>query len=262
MNVVRLCGGLGNQFYQYAFGKTLESIGLQVSYNIDWYEKPQETPRDFNLEKFDVKLKYSPFLRIKNTQEPSFSIAVNKEGVNAALRQDANYRGYWQHPKYYSGVLESVKKEFVLKKEYYTPLFLDWLGLIESSDSISLHVRHGDYVTKNSCYVQPLSYYYEALQYVQGNIFIFSDDIEWCKVKFNPQYFSRNIYFIDLPDYLSFELMKRCKSKIIANSTFSYWAALLNNNDKDIVIAPKNWRIKEDKLTGIGHDFPKHWRAL
>jgi hypothetical protein len=94
-----------------------------------------------------------------------------------------------------------------------------------------------------------------ALSNVKGDIFIFSDDIPWCKQKFNDFY--SNITYVDLDDYLSFELMRLCKHNVTTNSTFSYWAAILNDNPDKIVVSPYKWlgdQVINDKLR-----FPEEW---
>lgn len=261
MNVITFCGGLGNQFYQYAFGKTMELYGHDVAFNSTWYNKKQETPRDLSIKKFNVNITESN-IRQQTINESAFSIRVNNSNLERVL-VNGNYKGYWQHPKYYRLVVNKLKKEFCLRPEFYTEEFSVIKDkILNAKDSVMLHIRRGDYVTKNSCYVLPLQYYYEALLQVKGDLFIFSDDIEYCKEKFKSTYFNRNIEFIDLPDYQSFELMKYCKLKIIANSTFSYWAALLNDNENDVVIAPKYWRVKNEMLIGLPHAYPKNWRSL
>ena len=90
-------------------------------------------------------------------------------------------------------------------------------------------------------------------------MFIFSDDIPWCQRQFTSEYFNRKITFIHLADYLDFELMRLCKHKIIANSTFSLWTAILDG--EGTVIIPKLWRYKlgETEPSGIDFKFPKNW---
>jgi hypothetical protein len=71
----------------------------------------------------------------------------------------------------------------------------------------------------------------------KGQVYVFSDDIPWCRANF-----PKNFIFVDIIDYLAFDLMRVCKHHIIANSTFSWWAAYLNDNPDKVVISPKKWR--------------------
>ena len=251
MNVVKLCGGLGNQMFQYAFGKSLAKLGNRTLYNTRFYKKPQDPVREFNLPKFNVDINISHSLNPRNIRERKYRMLVNTD--------NCNFHGYWQDTRWFASVLDELKKEFTVKTEYYTPEYLKFKDQILNSESVALHVRHGDYVSKNSCYVLPFGYYAKALAEVKGDLFIFSDDIPWCQRQFTPEYFNRKITFIHLVDYLDFELMRLCKHKIIANSTFSLWAALLDG--EGTVIVPKLWRYKLGETTpsGIDFKFPNNW---
>jgi hypothetical protein len=107
----------------------------------------------------------------------------------------------------------------------------------------------------------PFNYYFEAITCTDGDLFIFSDDIAWCKRSFVEDYFERNITFINLQYYLDFELMKLCRHNIISNSTFSYWAALLNDNSKKVVVTPDFWVTKLDRHNNR-NNFPQNWLQL
>lgn len=121
---------------------------------------------------------------------------------------------------------------------------------IKNSNSVSLHIRRGDYValskSKKGHALCPISYYKKAIENIAQKIhnprfFIFSDDIQWVKenlaIKYNAEYIDFNR---DYPER-DIILMKHCKHNIIANSSFSWWGAWLNENPNKIVIAPKRW---------------------
>jgi len=75
----------------------------------------------------------------------------------------------------------------------------------------------------------------------KGDIYIFSDDIPWCKEKFKEEYISRKITFVQLDVHLDFGLMRLCKHHIIANSTLSYWMGILNDDTDSVIIVPSGW---------------------
>ena len=164
--------------------------------------------------------------------------------------------GYWQTYKYFENIREILLEEFSLKEELNLEN-RNILNKIKSRNSISLHIRRGDYITNShtsnvhgACSIH---YYMEAIEYINRRIdspvyFIFSDDIQW--VKENLEFNNEKVY-VDINDgetaYCDLELMKNCQHNIIANSTFSWWGAWLNINKEKIVITPKKWmNIKRD----------------
>ena len=115
--------------------------------------------------------------------------------------------------------------------------------ILNKEETISIHIRRGDYLEKEDRHpVCRMEYYQAAIEYIDtfnSPIFIiFSDDIEWCKKHF----IGDNYIFIqDEEDYIDLYLMSLCKHNIIANSSFSWWGAWLNKNINKKVIAPQNW---------------------
>jgi len=184
-----------------------------------------------------------------------------EEGVRTDPNEPPKFTSYLQEPSFsynelrfvdncvYSGYFQS-EKYFVHNRDYILDMFsfpqdnLDYVNskyadLLEG-DTVSLHVRRGDYVHLESFHVlQDISYYKEALENFSGyKVLIFSDDIPWCKENLNIE----NASFIEgESDVVDLLLMSLCKSNIIANSSFSWWGAWLNNNDNKKVIAPKKW---------------------
>ncbi|MDH7554338.1 MAG: alpha-1,2-fucosyltransferase [Spirochaetota bacterium] len=255
MNVIRLMGGLGNQLFQYSFGRAMKENGIEVKYDISNFNKSKH--REFMLGNFTIDVPISTFINKKNKLDlggtPSFDIAYLK-------MNGYNFFGYWQYLAYFENILPVLKKEIWLKKEVYTKEFLKYREIIQNSESVSVHVRRGDYLINNSIPTLTFGYYAEAFTHTKGDLFIFSDDIAWCKRYFISDYFERNITFISLPYYLDFELMKLCKHNVISNSTFSWWAAILNENPDKIVVTPNFWITKLDSYKR--NNFPKQWIQL
>jgi hypothetical protein len=244
MNVIKVMGGLGNQIFQYAFGKALGDS----CYDVSWYDHPQTHPRPYRLDKFaDVNIGH--FLSQDTIHENGFDISLLK-------KKNCNFEGYWQRLPYYSKVLGDLKKELWLKEQFYTKEFISLKNEIQGCDSVSVHVRRGDYVFQGGFHDLPFRYYMEGLSILKGEIFIFSDDIPWCKEKFKPSYFNNKITFVDMEDYLSFELMRVSKKKVIANSTFSYWAALLSDSE---VVTPREWLGDRPEREGEILYYPVNW---
>ena len=136
--------------------------------------------------------------------------------------------------------------------------------VLSECNTVSIHIRRGDYKKYN--FFLPISYYERAIEYIKNKIedpifLVFSDDIQWVKthVKFEDE-----VFFVSqekLEDYEELILMSKCKHNIIANSSFSWWGAWLNTNDKKIVIGPNRWFDTIGKNAGY-NIMPSEWIRL
>lgn len=252
MNVIKLMGGLGNQLYQYAFGQVQKASGIEVMYDRSWFDfRHPGSKREYNLDKFTIEVPLGSFL---NQQE------IREKGYEPALLRvsNCNFFGYWQFLNYYLPILPQLKSILKVKQELYTPEYEKWKELVENSKITAIHIRRGDYLTTKGFEVLPLSYYYQALTQTESEaIFIFSDDLKWCKKVFPQSAFKRELFFIDLPDYLAWDLMRVCVNQIIANSSFSQWAGFMNPN-KDKKIFYSSLVTMEDEKERH-KQFPKEW---
>jgi len=246
MNVVKLMGGLGNQLFQYAFGQMLqERYGRPIFYSVEWYERHKIAERPYLLDKFLVSARTTHFLNTRTVAEG----IINLESYFTA--DNILFHGYWQDPKWYDDrLLEKLRQEFHVKSEYHNKEFLQWRDMVRSTNAIALHVRRGDYVGHQNHLLLPLRYYQNALMYMaemknEPEVFIFSDDLMWCREHFD------GCHLVDLPSYLCFELMRECKHFIISNSTFSWWPAYLSRNAT--IIAPNQW-AKDRKNGALLHE--------
>ena len=239
MNVIKLYGGLGNQMFQYALGKTMETFGIPVAYEISFFNRHQDPPRPLRINKFRTNLQISPFLQQTMIHETDY---YNFDPFIFTMK-NTNFFGYWQHLKYIEQVLPALKAEYRLLPGVHTDEYTNYKEQIISRESVALHVRRGDYVKINGHVVEPMEYYQKALLKVQGQLFVFSDDITWCRENF------KDAIFVDIDDYLAFDLFRICKHKILANSTFSLWAAILK--DDGIIINPSQWRENLEEQTKL-----------
>jgi Glycosyl transferase family 11 len=158
--------------------------------------------------------------------------------------------GFWQSEKYFVDIQDILRQEFTLKNPR-TAIFEQIAAIIDDRHSVSLHIRRGDIANDpetnllhGTC---SLEYYERAIEYIVERIdlphfFIFSDDLDWVKENLKLNFPSTNVSCGDLlPDYEELHLMSRCQHHIIANSSFSWWAAWLNPSPDKCVIAPKKW---------------------
>lgn len=294
MIIVNLMGGLGNQMFQYAFGKSLslrlnKKLIVDKRFLLENTNNPDVTPRDFELSVFsitDVITVYDhgfglgkafPY-RLNKLIDPiieklkSQIVFTDNDALDTILKTKSSkiiLSGYFQKETYFINEENNIRNSFVFKNE----LSGDNLVIknkIANSNSVSLHVRRGDYVSsqKTGAYhgVCSLEYYTEAIQTLTAlfqdlHFFVFSDDIEWCKVNLN---IPGEVTFISnnkgANSYIDMQLMSLCKHNIIANSSFSWWGAWLNRSKNKVVIAPKKWFT--DSSIDIKDLYPKNWLTL
>jgi hypothetical protein len=164
------------------------------------------------------------------------------------IRDDCYYDGYWQSEKYFKPVENELRNELklILNLNCENAKLLDD---ISNSESVSMHIRRGDYITVKNNFrrfaICSLEYYKQCMDLFVNKLnnpifYVFSADVDWAKDNFKGDQFRFIVYNLDCPDIDLF-LMSRCKNNIIANSSFSWWGAWLNQNNEKIVIAPKNW---------------------
>ena len=279
MIITKLIGGLGNQMFQYAAAKALAvKHGVEVKVDTSDLEKDSAgvyTQRYFELTCFNENIQVAsknelaPFykkysstaLRFLQRKFPlAFKTLYAKEKGSAFnpdfLDFPANtyLDGFWQSEIYFKAYEEEIRDDFDFKQEI-KDRNKQLADKIRSVNSVSLHVRRGDYVsnalTNKFHGLCPPSYYQDAVKHFmeKGNIelFIFSDDLEWCKQhsKFNlPTHFIETKNAFD-----DLYLMSLCNHNIIANSSFSWWGAWLNANPDKTVIAPEKWFASDTQNT-------------
>lgn len=273
--VMRLFGGLGNQLFQYAFLFALSRKGGKARLEASSYE--HDDKRVCELHHFRVSLPIEggpPPWAFRKSRIPACLrslFAVPKyphfreekrhgfdPGLAAPPRRHTYFKGYFQTEQYFLHCREQLCREFRLKTPL-TPENARILEDIRSCCSISLHIRRTDYLSNPYLSPPPLEYYLRSMAEMEGRLraagapqeslryFIFSDDIEWARQNLRP---ALPHVHVDINDggtgYFDLELMRNCRHHIIANSTFSWWAAWLNEHVEKIVIAPRIWFNREE----------------
>jgi Glycosyl transferase family 11 len=254
MITIRLLGGLGNQCFQRAYGIALEAKGYQVGY--DRTHLVEGTHREYSLGGFDSPVK------LAGDSGPIISEATMRyREVYATPPRYCTMAGYWQTEQYFKNAIPKVLQAF---SKFTTPLSRQaemYKSIIRyTDDSAFIHVRRQDYVDLQHVHGMPsLEYYNNALEEVNPTqVFIFSDDPNWCFQNFSSKYavVHSTTKFEDL------QLMKACKHAIIANSSFSWWGAYLGDDQENrTVIAPKRWF---NPAAGIDDTdiVPERWRKM
>ena len=167
---------------------------------------------------------------------------------------DVYLDGYWQNELYFSDIREELLRDLTSISSM-SELGVVYMEGIKKSNSVSLHVRRGNYLNLKNFNVLDIDYYMKAVEYIRKNVekptfYIFSDDLEWCK---NSLGFLDNCIFVDSTktEIDDLKLMSFCKHNIIANSSFSWWGAWLNQNCKKTVIAPKDWLLNDPGSSNV-----------
>lgn len=245
MLTVRFQGGFANQLFQYAFYLKLaeDYPATDVVADLSHY-KTCKDHGGFKLKRF-VKLKANNKGYLKGSvsvNENNFDDFVNNHSEN----ENYYFNGYWQEERFFPKDLSRIKNIFVQDK--LSSKNRGYIKGIIDSESVSVHVRRGDYVNNfmhgniaNQCYIQnSILFIKDKIQ--QPHFFVFSDDIEWCKK--NLDFEESPVTFVEgNSDNIEQDiiLMSNCKHNIISNSSFSWWAQNLNANPQKIVVTPEYW---------------------
>lgn len=294
MIISQVIGGLGNQMFQYAAGRALaERHATDFRLDTRLFENYSlhngfELGRIFEIDSMEATSSEIKNMigwrstrlgrRILRSKRLTFLAGRSYciEGGPAfndrvfSMPSDSYLSGYWQSDRYFDKECASLIREQFKFKLPLAGKNIELAENITSCSSVSLHVRRGDYVSNvgtnkvhGTC---SMGYYEKAISYIEGHVenpifFVFSDDIDWVKKSLN---FHGSHYIIGhnigLESYNDMRLMSFCKHNIIANSSFSWWGAWLNNNVNKLIVAPKSWMI--GKSIDIDSRIPSAWIKL
>ncbi len=266
MIIVRIKSGLGNQLFQYAAGRRLAYINnVRLKIDIDSFSR--NPLRSYELHHFniqadiaskdevDLSAKNNPIRNLNRTRLWVKEKHYHFDPNILDLRGDIYLEGHMQSEKYFKDIEQIIRDELVLNSPPDSPN-QEMIDRILSTESISLHIRRGDYVSNSSVFkvhgILPLKYYYSAIEHItqavkNPHFYIFSDDPIWTQtnIKLTYPYDFVDINSINKP-HEDLRLMIICKHHIIANSTLSWWGAWLCQHPSKIIYAPKSWFRKPD----------------
>lgn len=266
MKIVNFTPGLGNQIFEFIFSEYLRK--KYPNHSIYGYYNPKflnEKHNGLEVHKmFDIQI--PPANCLSNAM--AFFCRASSRFIPCVKATEMRYSesaiyfdGWWQDKKFFLDTVNEINFRIPKLDEINSKL----VDLITSENSVSLHVRRGDYLeprfVKQYGGICTLDYYKKAIEIVNSKIsnphfFVFSNDIQWCIDNLplkEATFVSNNI---GANSWLDMYLMSICKMNILANSSFSYWGAMLNKN-RNIVIYPGKWY--NDKTPDI---FPNNWIAL
>lgn len=266
MKIVHFSSGLGNQVFFYLFSQYLKA--KYPNQNVYGYYNAKFLKKHNGLELdkvFDVTLPAHNYF--------SDSVAwvcrkLNGVGIKGLKTTDLDFDeravyfdGYYQDKKFFKKFADKLQyRKFDLDKTNE-----NILHRIQESQSVSIHIRRGDYLHPKfaGTYggICTDEYYKKAIDIVNREFedpffFVFSDDMEWVKKNLPLE----KAAYVDNNhgenSYVDMFLMSACKANIIANSSFSFWGAMMNSNNP-VVVFPKKWNNK--KTPDI---FPDNWIGL
>lgn len=289
MITVKIEGGLGNQMFQYAAGRMLSvkhAVPLSLDLSAFVVDKSSGiyTGRKFELDQLNIKstiineekVKSIFFRKLKDRisgKQYYYEKSLNFDNSVLNLPANAYLEGYFQSEKYFSVIRDVLLEElnyFVQEKDKEEYLFFS--KQMQQTNSVAVHVRRGDFA--NNSYIQSVhgtcsvEYYDEAINKLSGlfnsaSFFLFSDDLDWALRNIGKSF---NVIPVNLKSpnahFLEMKLMSLAKANIIANSSFSWWAAWLNDNPEKRVIAPKKWYVDTLKNSQTSDLLPDSWIRL
>jgi hypothetical protein len=281
-NVVKFKGGLGNQLFIYALYLSLTKNTSNVCYVDFSHYRYMKNSGDIELENafnIEISIHQSPEYLIKklsNRDYDFFSKVFKKlfgskkthytdaeRGFDSVVFKLSSHYidGYWQSFRYFEHFREELVKNLAFKPFKNSTYLESIVEKIEASEnSVSLHVRGGDYLkTDTFINLSNTKYYENALEKLGlliKTVFVFTDDIE---LVLKNNYFD-NFVLVDTrghENHLDMYLMSICSHNIIANSSYSWWSAYLNVNPGRLVVAPSEWFNNRD--INIDDLYPENW---
>ena len=293
MIISRIFQGLGNQLFQYAFGRVL-ALRNKTDLKLDtsFYDDAEVTQfgftykRNFEISRYNIVIDeasknevdlYKGAVRPNLLQRVEYRIfpdnrprkivedlSVFSPELNN-LKGNLYLDGYFTSEEFFKDHSDLIRKEFTLKNEMNKENF-EWAARMQSCNSVCISYRRTNFVNNPLHEVCFMEYYLNGLKRVEElldeplTVFIWSDDNEWTRENFQPPYECHYMTH-NFPDFHEdLRLMTHCKHHVIPNSTFSWWAAWLGEWENQIVVAPERW-LNSDEIE-YGHVIPKRWHKI
>lgn len=276
MIIIQLKGGLGNQMFQYALYLALKKRGREVKIDDEtgfendklrtpvlsgWGIEYDRATKEEIIKITDSRTDFWSRVRRKLTGRKTFRIDETSGMFDPSIleKETAYLVGYWQSEKYFDDedVKKQLRDDFEKRPQELMQDALSWTTLqqIECCESVSLHVRRTDYIDEEHIHIHNIcseKYYKDAVDLVRSKypgavFFIFTDDKDWCKEHFvGPKFNVVELEEGANTDMAEMTLMSRCKHHILANSSFSWWAAWLSDEPEKLVVVPDKWINNRD----------------
>jgi hypothetical protein len=281
MIIVRFIGGLGNQMFQYNLYRRLEDLNVSVMADLSDFEN-YDLHNGFELENiFELKLEIASQKELNEVKDSSLNVIsrIRRKlfGQNKShkyqhefdlksfdIKENLYLDGYWQAEDFLANNLSILHQDFSFKSKPNS-LNTKLINEMQSINSVSIHVRRGDYLKLKDVYAEcSKTYYQNSISFFQElypdlKFYVFSNDIEWCRKELT--FKNSDCEFINhnagKQSFEDIRLMTNCKHNIIANSSFSWWGAILNKFLDKSVLCPENWFTNSNRNKDVY--IPKNW---
>ena len=292
--VAMMQGGLGNQCFIYAAAKALAlRTGAELLFDGSYFTEDKIYRRSFALSPFNCNVgeiveQAKPIRLFRRLRYALLRDRVKRLGNYCCDMRPFCYRqlpdewrgtllldGYWQSEKYFHDVRGQIFADFTLRDAVWIKedAVANQISAVENS--IFLHVRSYKEVPGlggGECAFRMADYYLNALERLQdeiggGTVFIFSDDIEWTKVQFLKSWrerFSRFDFKVvdgESSQLRDFTLMRMCRHGIVADSSFSWWAGWLGEQER-LTKGERPLRLHVNRRVMNDDFWPERWVSI
>ncbi len=290
MIIVQVAGGLGNQLQQYALYRKFVSLGREARLDVSWFREMEKKDKEVVTTKRKFELGYFDRLVYETCTKEEKEKLIGSEGLSGKLRrrflastvhwfheskmyhpelldfEDMYLSGYFACEKYYSDILYDLREKIQFPKSN-NPLNEQMALEMRNCDSVSVHLRRGDYLNPENAGmfggICTEAYYENAIKMIkeevpEAHFYLFSDDVPYIQGQFS----GKECTVVDInhgrDNFYDMWLMSNCRHNICANSTFSFWGARLNGNERKIMVRPT---IHKNEQVFIRKEMEELWQG-
>lgn len=298
MVIIQVAGGLGNQLQQYALYRKFVRLGVEARLDLSWFDKvhaaEKEQMRDKDIipvvTRRELELRYFDRLVFETCTKEEKEALIGADNILGKLRrklmpftthkfeeskmyhpellefENMYLTGYFACEKYYADILYDLREKIQFPPSN-NPLNREMADRMRNGNSVSVHVRRGDYLNPENVTmfgnICTDAYYQNAIDFVKrvipdAHFYFFSDDVSYVKKRFPGDDYT----IVDInhgrDSFYDMWLMSNCKHNICANSTFSFWGARLNPNENKIMIRPT---IQKNSQVFVKEEMEDLWQG-
>ena len=298
MVIIQVAGGLGNQLQQYALYRKFVRLGVEARLDLSWFDKVHTAEKEWTrgkdiipvVTRRELELRYFDRLVFETCTKEEKETLIGADNILGKLRrklmpftihkfeeskmyhpellefEDMYLTGYFACEKYYADILYDLREKIQFPPSS-NPLNREMADRMRNENSVSVHVRRGDYLNPENVTmfgnICTDAYYQNAIDFVKrvipdAHFYFFSDDVSYVKKRFPGDDYT----IVDInhgrDSFYDMWLMSNCKHNICANSTFSFWGARLNPNENKIMIRPT---IQKNSQVFVKEEMEDLWQG-